>query len=246
MYLLNAGSRILGDVKDVVDHLTSYGTGRRGSITVAAVPALMWHRIPHLLREHGSENPEVDVRLIDPPPWEAIEMIDNRKADVAFILVADSHQFAERQKDFRVMRWEDVPLVAAFPPDRADLPDPVHLDVFEGAAMILPQRTLAVPSLPDVVDDALMRHGIVPRRSRIAETIQTSIPMIAAGQASSILPDAQRRSLQGFDIVVRSIAEPLPALHSIAVVSARVDMSPGLARLLRRIRPPAPSKPHVK
>jgi DNA-binding transcriptional LysR family regulator len=68
MYLLNAGSRILGDVDEVVNHLTNYGAGREGAITVASVPALMWYRIPRLLKEHSVENPDVDVRLIDRRP----------------------------------------------------------------------------------------------------------------------------------------------------------------------------------
>jgi DNA-binding transcriptional LysR family regulator len=202
----------------------------------------MWHRIPQLLREHSAENPDVDVRLIDPPPWTAIEMIHNRKADVAFILVADFEQFAERQERFHVLRWEDVPLVAAFPPDRTDLPDPVGIRVFEAMTMIQPQRTPAVPSLPDVVDETLRRFGVITGRTRIAETIQTSIPLIAAGQASSILPDAQRQSLSGFDIVVRNIREPVPPLHAVAVIPARAEVSPALSRLLKRMRLSAAGK----
>jgi DNA-binding transcriptional LysR family regulator len=237
MYLLNAGSRILGDVGEVVEHLTRHGAGQEGSLSIAAVPALMWRRIPELLREHGAENPDVEVRLVDPPPWIAIEMVEDRKVDVAFILVANADQFAERQQRFHVRRWEDVPLMAAFPPYRADLPDPVGISVFEGTTMILPQRTLAVPSLPDVVDEALARFGVLPHRTRVSETIQTSLPMIAAGQACSILPDAQGRSLTGFDIVVRHVREHLPALHAVAVMSARAESSPAVRRLLRRVQP---------
>lgn len=242
MYLLNAGSRILGDVDEVVNHLTNYGAGREGAITVASVPALMWYRIPQLLKEHSVENPDVDVRLIDPPPWTAIEMIHNRKADVAFIMVADAEQFAERQDRFHIIRWEDVPLVAAFPPDRIDLPDPVGIRVFEAMTMILPQRTPAVPSLPDIVDETLRRFGVITGRTRIADTIQTSIPLITSGQASSILPDAQRLSLRKFDLVVREIREPIPPLQAIAVVSARAEASPALSRLLKRVRSSAPAQ----
>jgi DNA-binding transcriptional LysR family regulator len=243
MFLLNAGSRLLDDSDEIVNHLKNYGAGREGAITLATVPALMWHRIPRLLREHSADNPDVDIRLVDPPPWTAIEMIHNRKADIAFIMVADFEQFAERQDRFHVLRWEDVPLVAAFPPDRTDLPDPVGIQVFEAMTMIQPQRTPAVPSLPDVVDETLRRFGVIPGRTRIAETIQTSVPLIAAGQASSILPDAQRKSLSGFDIVVRNIREPVPPLHAVAVTSARAEASPALNRLLRRVRSTSTHRP---
>lgn len=52
-YLLDASSRVLGDVDDIVRQLRRHGTGMAGTITIAAVPVLMWHAVPRLLRAPG-------------------------------------------------------------------------------------------------------------------------------------------------------------------------------------------------
>jgi DNA-binding transcriptional LysR family regulator len=218
MYLLEAGSRIIGDVDDLTEHLRRHGEGTAGTLTVAAVPALMWARMPALIREHGVASPEVEIRLIDPPPWTIIDMVVERKADIGFLIVSEADSFIERYRDrFNVVAWEKVPLVAAFGPDHDDLPDPVPLSVFERETLVIPRRTLAVPSLPDVVAQALTQHGVIPARTRIAETIQTSIPLIAAGLAASILPDAGHDGLSGMGLTTRTITEELSPLTAIAI-----------------------------
>jgi DNA-binding transcriptional LysR family regulator len=232
MYLLEAGSRIIGDVDELTDHLRRHGEGTAGVITVAAVPALMWARMPVLLRDYAKDSPQVETRLVDPPPWTIIEMVVERKADLGFLMVSDATAFIERYSDrFDALAWEDVPLVAAFGPDRADLPDPISLSVFETETLVIPRRTLAVPSLPDVVADALSRHGVVPARTRIAETIQTSIPLIGAGLAASILPDAGGYSLSRLGLTIRGIIEPVPPLTAIAICRRADEASPAARRL---------------
>ncbi len=237
MYLLEAGSRIIGEMDELSEHLRRNGEGTAGTLTVAAVPALMWARMPALIREHGLASPQVEIRLIDPPPWTIIEMIVERKADLGFLLVSDAATFVERYSDrFDAIIWEDVPLVAAFGPDRDDLPDPVSLAVFESETLVIPRRTLAVPSLPDIVAEALSSNGVFPAKTRIAETIQTSIPLIAAGLAASILPDAGHSSLAGMGLTTRTISEELPPLTAIAICRRAGEATSTARRLFESLR----------
>jgi DNA-binding transcriptional LysR family regulator len=67
-FLLDAASRLLGEVDDVVAALGRFGSGLAGSLTIAAVPVLMWHRVPALLRTHALAAPDLEVQLVDPPP----------------------------------------------------------------------------------------------------------------------------------------------------------------------------------
>ena len=237
-YLLGAASRVLGDLDDIQEHLARYGSGAAGALTVAAVPMLMRHRIPTFLAAYAAEYPDVDVRLLDPPPWSAIDLLLDRKVDLAAIMVADGQRFAQRQSGaLAAIPWGTAPLVGAFPPGTdSPLAGSVGLEIFHGAIVVLPHRTLAVPSLPEVVEEAFDRQGVVPAEIRRVETIQTSIPLIQAGIACSVLPDPDGASLGSTGLALRPIIPALPSLDVLALVRRGGDPSPTLDRFLRRIR----------
>lgn len=234
-YLLTASSRVLADVDDIVRELRRYGEGAVGSLTIAAVPVLMWHRLPRLLRAFAQDAPDVEVRLLDPPPWAAIDLLQQGRADIAVIMVSQHERFAKRHRDeFDILDWGDVPIVAVLPQDEAaaKLPDPLPLSHFAGQQIVLPQRTPAVPSLPETVDATLRRHGVVPAQISTAPTIQTCLPLIEAGMAKAMLPDPDGRSLERFDVAVRRI-EPAPEpLRALALVRKGAASDAALARLL--------------
>ncbi|WP_297081225.1 LysR family transcriptional regulator [uncultured Demequina sp.] len=230
-FLLDRSSRVLGEVDDIAATLARYGDGAAGTLTVAAVPALLWRRIPAALRELAAQVPEVDVRLLDPPPWTAIDMVLERRADVAAILVADARAFAVRHRgELDISDWGEVPLVAALPPGEADAPDPLPLSALEGREVLVPRRTTAVPSLPEAVDDTLRRHRI-GATLRTVETIQTSVPLIEAGLGCAVLPDADRDSLRRFALTVRAL-EPAPQPLRALVLTRAGETNPAVRRLV--------------
>jgi len=233
-HLLESGKRLLGDVDDLVASLRRFGAGIAGSILLAAVPVLMWHRVPELLRAHALEAPDVEIRLVDPPPWQALDQLRQRAIDVAAVMVADPRRFAARYRDeFDLVDWGEVALVAALPPDRTGAPDPLPLDAFDGETLVMPRRANTVPSLPETVDEALRRHGVVPAAVRVVETIQTSLPLIEAGTAVSILPDPDRASLDRFPIVTREL-DPAPRpLRAFLLTRTGAAREAAIARLLR-------------
>ncbi len=210
-YLLDASSRVLGDVEQITQNLRRYGAGRAGELTIAAVPALMWHRLPRLLRAYAGDAPEVEVRLVDPPPWSALDLLQQGRVDLAAIMVSEPQQFARRYRgEFEIFDWGEIPLQAVLPPD-AEVGEAVAIHYFEDARIVLPRRTTAVPSLPEAVEETLRAHGVTPAEIRTVETIQTSLPLIEAGLVGGILPDPDRCSLARFDVVVRPIVpEPVP------------------------------------
>lgn len=238
--LLDAASRLLGDADDIADTLRRHGSGYAGTLTIAAVPALMWRRLPELLRAYAAEVPEVEVNLVDPPPWAAIDMLQQRRVDLAAILVAEPERFAERHRgEFEIVDWGDVPLVAVLPPTDlgAEEPaDPLPIGYFAGAHMVTPRRTAAVPSLPEAVEETLRQHDVTAGRVRTVETIQNCLPLIEAGLASAILPDPDRRSLARFDVIVRSIEpEPTP-LRALVLARSGAAKDALIARFMARVR----------
>jgi len=235
-YLLDAASRLLGEVDDVTAALGRFGTGLAGSLTLAAVPVLMWHRVPALLRAHAAAAPELEVQLVDPPPWTAIELLAQRKVDVAAVVVAGPRRFTERHRGtLDVVDWGEVPLVAALPPAERDAPDPLPLRSFDGAEVLLPHRTAAVPSLPEAVDAAFRRHGVTPARVRTTPTIQAGLPLVEAGLTRMVLPDPDRASLARFDVTVRRLDPEPPPLRALVLTRAGAAADPKVARLLERV-----------
>ncbi len=235
-YLLDAAARLLGEADDLVVGLRRFSAGAAGTVTLAAVPTLTWHSVPLWLRRHASTNPDVDVRVVDPPPWEAIDLLHRRAVDVAAIIVDDADRFARRHRgELDVIDLGPVPLVAAVPPG-VTVADPMPLAAFEGQIVVLPTSTAAVPSLPEVVLEGMREHGVQPGRVRTAATIQASIPLIEAGVAWAILPDPHRESLRRFDVEVRELTPCLPPLRALALVRAgSAETNPVLARLLESI-----------
>ncbi|MGC3992828.1 MAG: LysR family transcriptional regulator [Propionicimonas sp.] len=235
-YLMDAGTRVLGDVDDILSALGRFGAGLAGSLTLAAVPVLMWHRVPELVRAHAAEAPDVEIQLVDPPPWTAIEDVQQRRADLAAVVVADPGRFRTRYRGtLDVVDWGEIPLVAALPPDLADAPDPLPLTAFNDQLVLVPRRAAAVPSLPEAVAETFRRHGIAPASLRTVDTIQAGLPLIEAGVARAILPDPDRASLRRFDVVVRDL-EPRPRpLRALALARPGASADPRLGRLLARI-----------
>ncbi|UOE43300.1 LysR family transcriptional regulator [Agromyces larvae] len=245
-YLLDASTRVLGEVDEIVATIRRSAGGASGTLTLAAVPVLMWHRIPSLVRAHAAVAPDIEIRLVDPPPWTALDLLAQRRVDLAAIMVADHGRFIARHRDaYDIVDWGDVPLVAALPPG-SEASDRVALRDFDDQIVFLPQRTAAVPSLPELVDAAFLRHGIVPRDVRTVGTIQTIVPLIEAGVGRALLPDPDRASLGRFDLTVRPV-HPDPGALRVLVLTGRGGSSDpavrGLLDLIGAPGAPAASEP---
>lgn len=235
-HLLDAAGRILGDVDELTQELRRFGDGTAGSLTIAAVPVLMWHRIPRLVRAHAAAAPLVEVRLVDPPPWTAIDLLQQGAVDVAAVMVADAARFAAGHRgELDIVDWGEVPLVGVLPPEEASAPDPLPLRAFADAELVLPRRTAGVPSLPEAVEAALEAHRVVPARIRTVETIQTAVPLVEAGVARAIMPDPDRASLERFDVVVRELQPRPKGLRALVLVRAGASADATIARLLERV-----------
>ncbi|WP_082467433.1 LysR family transcriptional regulator [Leifsonia sp. Leaf264] len=237
-YLLDASSRVLGELDEIVATIRRSSGGASRVMTIAAVPVLMWHRIPELLRRHAAVAPDVEVRLVDPPPWTAIDLIAQRKVDLAAVMIADHRRFLARHRDsFDVYDWGDVPLVAVLPPEATET-GTVPLRAFDDRIVLLPHRTAAVPSLPELVEAAFLRHGIVPREIRTVDTIQTILPLIEAGVGSAILPDPDQASLERFDVTVRPLHPDPGALRALVLTPRGASADPTVRRLLDLLATP--------
>ena len=235
-YLLGRSSRVLGDIDDISSALARFGSGLVGSITVAAVPQLMWHRVPRLVRALYTSAPDIEVKLVDPPPWAAIDMLAHRRVDLAAIVVADPVQFRARYgESMKIIDWGPIPLVAALPPEIVDAPDPYPVGLFDGEVVLLPQRTAAVPSLAEAVEKIFHAAGVTPSSVRTVDTIQAGLPLIEAGTTRAILPDADGESLARFAVITRRLDPQPTPLRALILSRAGDSTDPTVDRLLEHI-----------
>lgn len=235
-YLLDASSRLLDDVDDIVATLGRFRDGLEGALTMAAVPVLTWHRVPQLLRRHARSHPGVEVRLTFPTPWVAIDMLRQRRVDVAAVMVSNHQAFAARHRGvLDIMDWGPVPLVAVLPPEFSSAPDPLPVSEFQDSTLVMPPRMAAAPSLPETVDTYLQECGVVPATYRYVETIQGGLPLVESGLAKAILPDPDRKSLSRFNVVVREL-DPVPEpLRALVLTRHGVEVDPALQSLLQQM-----------
>ncbi len=241
-FLLDAASRVLGEVDDIVAGVQRFSAGTVGSLTMAAVPAVIWHWVPRLLREHAVRAPHVEVQLVDPPPWEAIELVLSGRVDLAAVLVADNDRFIARTREtLEVIDGGAVRIVAALPPGSDDADDAYPLSALADVTLLLPRRMAAVPSLPEAMQRVLDFSSVEPGRVRTTSTLQASIPLIEAGVGVGALPDADGCSLVRFDIVVRPFdPEPEPLRLLVLTRPGASAANPALAGLLDTVHETIP------
>jgi DNA-binding transcriptional LysR family regulator len=230
-HLVGSAARILGDVDDLIDAVAAFRDGARGTLTIAAVPVLMWHHLPVRLRAFTSTR-ELEVRLFDPPPWDAIDDLRQHSVDVSALQGADTDDFTRRYGDeFVIQRWRPMPLVGVFPAD--DAPDgTVELAEFAHRELVQPQRTTALESLPELVERGLADAGVQPARLRTVSTIQVSLPLIQAGLAASILPDPGGDVFARSGLVARPLGPALPPLHALLLSRRTREWSPVVEQFL--------------
>jgi DNA-binding transcriptional LysR family regulator len=234
-YLVYAAHRLLADSDEARRTLDQFATGARGTLSIASVPALLWHRLPTVLRNFGATT-DIDVGLVEAAPWTALDLLAARTVDVAALLIADLDAFTHRHRSaFRVLDTGDVPLVLAVPEDAHAGPWRSVEDIGE-RTLLVPRRAAAVASLPEVVDRYIGANSGATLRVRTVETIQTALALVAAGLGVSIVPDADGQSLARFEVAVHALAPAPPPLRAVYVVRADAP-APTLARFLETTRP---------
>lgn len=231
-YLLESSYRILDEVSIATEYLKGYSGGSLGRVSIAAVPALMWKRVPLFLRLITREYPNMDLRLVDPPPLQTVQMVLERTVDLGFIVTANNQGLADQyQGALRLVPCGVVNPYAVFPADEAlSLPDPVDLSIMEGRTLLALRRTLSVRSLPEVLEEGFARYGVRPARTRIVETVQTCLPLVAAGLGVAVLTQAS--DLDDRSLGVRRLSQPLAQLEAAAIWRADREVSPALQLIL--------------
>jgi DNA-binding transcriptional LysR family regulator len=192
---LEQARKILADVDTAVRLTQRVEEGQAGRLTLGFIHSTAYTLLPLVLQRSRQTLPEVEVRLRELTVDHQIDALLERKIDLGIVRMPVSNPGVEAQ----IVRHEH--LVVAVPAGSPLL-----------SMKRIPVRRLATelmigyPSeggegtLHVVVSDLCRRAGFVPRFTRIAGTMHTTLGLVRAGEGIAIVPSStQVLSLQGVE-----------------------------------------------
>jgi DNA-binding transcriptional LysR family regulator len=218
-YFAEHSERILQDLESLRDDMRNRDIGAAGRVSIAAVPVITWFLLPRLLERFLNEYPATEISIEDPPPAKVIEMVLAKGTDIGIIATLSCEQLQESyRQSLNVIHIGDLRLLAALPPSFAGSSGPVQLADLHDQPWIIPRRSLRIRALPELFDSLWERLNLTPPIIRRVTTLQTAIPLVAAGLGVALVPDSAR-GVADARVVLREIADPIPPLQAAAIWS---------------------------
>ncbi|GAA1882994.1 LysR substrate-binding domain-containing protein [Paeniglutamicibacter psychrophenolicus] len=231
-FLVTQGTQLLKRTRRIEDQLRDMGNGTAGQLQLAAVPSFSWSYLTPLLNRFSLEAPGSVVELSDPTPQEALNQLAAGTIDIAIVATGNAKALqGAYENELSVTPLQEMPLVAALPPSFRDAPDPIDMSSLMGETWLLPQLYPRFPGLPELVNEAWTKLGRHPSRIRTVSTLQTAIPLIAAGMGIGVMPDSVSQ-MAGSHLVVRRFVQPITPLQGCLVSSLRHARSPAVQKFI--------------
>lgn len=205
---------ILQNIDELSRDIRTIHLGRTGRVSVAAVPTITWFLLPRLLSRFAEMMPEADVSVSDPPPARVIESVMAGGADLGIIATVNCKHLGDSYRSsLNVFNAGNMRMLVALPPKYADAPERLRLADLHGVPWVVPRRSLRIRGLPELFDALWDELDLTPPEIRRVTTLQTAIPMVAAGLGVALVPDSVR-TMGPADIVLRELADPVPPLQA--------------------------------
>lgn len=172
---------LLGEYDAGLRHVTGYLEGTRGTLTLAALPAVAATLLPRLLAAYRSTRPDVTVQVLDMLSEENLQRVRDGTVDLAvtsapppdrelvvqpmvddcfFVAVSPEHRLAERER----LTWSDL----------------------DGESFLA--FSLSSTSVRGAVDRVLAEAGVGVGRVLEARTVGAVAGLTAAGLGVSVVP----------------------------------------------------------
>jgi len=229
--LADQGRQLLRWSERIEEQARMLGQGLAGRLHIASVPTFSWTHLPPLLKAYAEQAPAVAVELSDPEPAEVLRQVAGGQADVGFVATADPASLARSYPELELAVVKAMPLVLVLPPQLSALPEPVELADLADEAWILPTQIPGFPGLLELAEELWRRAGVRPASIRSVSTLQTAVPLIAAGMGISLMPRSIT-DIAGTRVEVRTCLQPVEPLHAVMVLSRQLPPSPVLELFL--------------
>ncbi|MDY7547106.1 LysR substrate-binding domain-containing protein [Glaciimonas sp. CA11.2] len=75
--------RVMHELDEIDHDLKEHASGRRGRVSIAALPSLAAHWLPQMMAKYSHEFPGIELNLFDVATQRALELVRTRQADFA-------------------------------------------------------------------------------------------------------------------------------------------------------------------
>lgn len=225
--LVSQGRQLLRWAGKIEGLARELGAGEAGTLHVASVPTFSWSHLPPLLKAYGQKYPGVAVELSDPDPAGVLGAVAEGSADVGFVATSDVARLVAANPHLRIKHFVQMPLGLAVPPEASE-------SIWQRCAYetwLVPATVPDFPGLQEITDRFWRDAGMLPERVQQVSTLQTAVPLIAAGMGVGLVP------VDGVEVIGRAvkILEPpiaVAPLQGAMLWSAEMDPSPLLEGFL--------------
>lgn len=235
-YFAEHSERLLQDLHALKDDMHNGNIGSAGRVSLAAVPTITWFLLPNLLERFLASHPATDISLIDPPPAKVIEMVLAKEIDIGIIATLSCEQLQDSyRQSLNVLHAGDLKMLVALPPSFKDCPEVMSLAELHSQPWIIPRRSLRIRGLPELFDSLWDHLNLTPPIIRRVSTLQTAIPLVAAGLGVALVPDSVRGAAD-HRIILRELTDPVPPLQAAAIWSSEQAPSRSAEAFLNTLR----------
>lgn len=161
-------------------HIEGYLSGRRGRVTIAALPSLAATLLPPVVQEFHHQHPDVDLRVEDVLSGKVADMVSSGEADVG--VTADFKTAPGIAK--RVIA-EDAFSLAVHPEHRLAREPSVEWRVLASVPLV---RFSSGSSVARAVDAALSEAGVQPPLGVQARNVAAIAGLVASGLGVAPVP----------------------------------------------------------
>ncbi|KAB1072403.1 LysR substrate-binding domain-containing protein [Methylobacterium planeticum] len=223
---LEQARAILAQVRQASDEARAIGGGRTGTLNIGLTGSILTGPLGRVIERFCERYPEVDIRLHEMPPEEQQAALHARRTDLSFLrspsedsgLTAD---LAWRER-VGVVLPEAHPLAARASLPLTSLRDERYLSL-----------RLADSRFANVLWEACLASGFVPRLSQQVVESHSLLGLVAAGLGLALVPEFVGR-LPYPGIAYRSLDAPAPSADVYAL--ARAEPGPIAENFLAAMR----------
>ena len=230
--------RVLGEIDAVAVNVRELADGRRGLVTIAALPSVAATLLPRAIAAFKSRHPGVTVRVRDGVAERVTSLVKNGQADFGI------GSPTRRDPDLQVSALMHDPVAVAFPPGHPlERRRHVRLRDLLGCPLILTDRSHSVRVL---VERAFEKLGHPIAAAYEASYVPTALGLARAGLGVAIIAfSADAAAVQAAGLRSRVIEHPSLVRQISLVESARRSLSPAARDLVADIRASGDDTPRV-
>lgn len=224
---------IVHEMTSAVNRLKDMSQHAKGNFTLACVPSMAAHMLPHLIRRYADVCPGNRIRLLDAASVEVREAVRNHQAEIGIAVNGEAHA------DLIETALFDDPLVFICRDTHPlQSKDTVSWSDMRDAELIVVSNFMATRVF---MDYQLAKHGIRLNGNYEVQHHATAINLVAAGVGCAILPSSTLE--EGDRPYVRKIPLTAPVVkRKVALLRHKnTSLSPAAQAFLELIQ-----KEHLK